>query len=1334
MSKAKRLMAAAGICLLIISLSAGSGIWAQGLEAGKDKSLTFYLPFEKDAVAVVSGGDPQPQEKSVPGQLAEGIKGKGMLLDGNTNLLVYGIPGNYNNARGTLEFWVKFLSADMSSHHYLFYEQGPYEPGSSILRIFTVPSGTGLYYNFRDLRSRWSATPFPMQEMMGEWHQIFLTWDKDIGDRLYIDGRFCGHRGGTTKTIVHNFQRGTKQYEKMTIGLSKTDASIVLDEVKIYNRMLSEEEVLQQYHALFPLKMKVSPIILHQGKSSSVNISLTNTQNREVKGDVKYQVTDQDDNVVNKGDQPKISVKPGKTVGIPIPFTPEQAGKYRLAYTFSGLTNLSRSANLYALPRIEAAVQKETHPELKLKLTKSFDCTKDYGPEEYCDDGLSKVVKSPFGAYRETGEKSWSRFAYRFFIDSPHSPYLAVLEYPDDKARIMEIMIDNKTNRVFQTIENGLITGGEFPNSNKLHEFRLLFFPPDEECTIQVMNWPLLRHKTATPAACRSIKIYQVVGGIPAVAFHNLPPANNQRLVGYEEEDTSIIRQFGGDLVGGGVDFEEMYRTLKNAADYMAFVGQNVFAHPLIHYSGALYPSEVTGQSLGRAALHPDYWMDLALELFHQKGIKFIGSICLWNHPGLEKEACLGPDKEGVAKGEETVLQVAWNGDLAQISWGHRVKYDILNPLVEKAILEMVDDILNTYGGHPAFAGISFWLMPLNSLWFDNLKWGYSDRDISLFQKETGIKVPGKVPDPQRFVKRYLFLVKKDEQMKEKWIAWRCKKVKELWMKIYQRVQAKNPDLKLNFQPNHGYDNILDFWKPGDLKSVYNYFRQGGLDMDLYKDIPNFYIGRVPRPNQRPIDEKWYTRDYDLAPANIEPFKNKGANAVWLSQVRREFDRMKYATQLPGYWFTEKDRDGKERERAAAEKSGGIMPHGDFYLEYYANALANFDVRLITDGGITTTALGHERELREFIRAYRTLPAEYFQVFKGIDDPLCVRYRKREDGYYFYLVNREHYPIEARLTFSAAKPFTLLNLASNEPKSVSTSTTVTVGPFRLLSFRAPAQVSLGDVKVSVPKEDVDWLRERVATFDDSLNALKGKGLRLNEETQGEINWIVQEIAGAWAAKPYSRLRHLLDSYRAKRVAMILKDEKLQVALSVPENPDAPKAKPANIAGNYFADPSFEQLVEGKWPPGGKVNVWSYSLGEQHPPISIDQEVFHSGQQSLKITLTPEEMKSLRESGMWVEVSPVKPGGVYAFSIWMKSDVAEMPVRLIEMTTYQVLGKYRYGWFNVGQKWKKYELIMEIPEFYQGDTWTLRLGFFRPENKVPGTIWVDDASFSSLEFE
>jgi len=1113
------------------------------------------LPFEEGIAAAVAGGESQPitegKHRSNPGQAVAGIRGRGMLLSRGERLY-YRIPGNYSNARGTMAFWIKFLEAKPDQNHRIFYELGKYKPGSQILRLFTI-SDKSLYYNFADERGRWSGTPFSIPDMLGEWHQVVLTWDKDIGDRIYVDGRFRQHRGGYTRTIVHNFQRGTKDHEIMAIGPDGgNDVKYALDEFELYGRMLSEEEIAAKYSDLFPLNMRVSPLVSRLGKPSQTVLSLVNRSSRSVKGDVVLRIGDEDGNVIKEAGGPGITIDPGKSAEVPVDYVAPAAGRYRLDCVFSADTDLRRTFFIYALPEVKGALAKQDDVQYELRLLKEFDCTKDYGPEEFCDDGTSTVVDSPMGRYRETSDRKLSRFAYRFHIEDVDAPHLAVVEYPDDKDRMIEVMIDTKTNRGAPVSECGIVTGDDFPNSNRFSEFRILFFPNEKECAIQFANWHRKGHKQGDPvppAACRRIRIYRALNGMPAVKLHNLPPLANQRLVGFEEENSTISRNLSGDLRGHGADFDSMYKTLSRYAEYMDHIGQNVFVHDLIHYAGSMYPSEVTERDLNHTSLYGDYWVDMALDIFRQRDMKFIASIVFWENPELAKTALLGPDAEGVIRGEDTVRQVAWNGELGPMGYGHHVHYDILHPLVEKQILAMVDDILRQYGGHPAFGGLSFWFWAFHSLWFENLKWGYSDTDVGLFEKETGINVPGRAPDPRRFAKRFSFLTRKDPAMREKWIAWRCKKVHELWMKIYGLVQASNPDHKLTIETwalnpgTRGENRRGDHWKPGDLKSVYNFHRNGGLDLDLFRDVPNFYIGKVYYHNHRPVDARWYDRDFEFAPANVVPFRNRGANASWLEQDRWENDNSKHSQKMPGYWWKE----------VSSNKSAPLMPHADFYLEHYAEVLASFDARLITDGGMGVTTLGHEKEVRDFYRAFRTIPAETFDLFKNVDDPLCVRHRMRDDGLYFYMVNREFYPVAATVSFDTDRPFDLLDLAADKKRKVKRTTAVTVGPFRVVSFRAPTGVSLENVTVAIPHERLAWLGQRTAEVHAMIGRLEEEKIELTGKPARETQRVTAEIDRALEEGRYARLRKLLDSYQVRRVRMLLRDERLRSFLSVPQS-------------------------------------------------------------------------------------------------------------------------------------------------------------------------------------
>src|SRR6185436_7778357 len=51
-----------------------------------------------------------------------------------------------------------------------------------------------------------------------------------------------------------------------------------------------------------------------------------------------------------------------------------------------------------------------------------------------------------------------------------------------------------------------------------------------------------------------------------------------------------------------------------------------------------------------------------------------------------------------------------------------------------------------------------------------------------------------KTDDPKRFQARYAWLM---ANAKDKWIAWRCQKIAELYTRLRDRLRQSRPDLKL---------------------------------------------------------------------------------------------------------------------------------------------------------------------------------------------------------------------------------------------------------------------------------------------------------------------------------------------------------------------------------------------------------------------------------------------------------------------------------------------------------------------------------------------------------
>jgi len=86
----------------------------------------------------------------------------------------------------------------------------------------------------------------------------------------------------------------------------------------------------------------------------------------------------------------------------------------------------------------------------------------------------------------------------------------------------------------------------------------------------------------------------------------------------------------------------------------------------------------------------------------------------------------------------------------------------------------------------------------------------------------------------------------------------------------------------------------------------------------------------------------------------------------------------------------------------------------------------------------------------------------------------------------------------------------------------------------VLAFKAPKDVSLTAVTVSIPEASRKRLDDRVAAFRAARQALTQQGMKVDGKTEAQINWVSREIESAWREHRYSRLRHLLDSYPVKK--------------------------------------------------------------------------------------------------------------------------------------------------------------------------------------------------------
>jgi hypothetical protein len=772
----------------------------------------------------------------------------------------------------------------------------------------------------------------------------------------------------------------------------------------------------------------------------------------------------------------------------------------------------------------------------KGKLLHHIDCTQEFPAEKYFALGDVKVVESPIGRYREAqGTPPTSRFGYRFAIEHVGKPHVAVIRYPDDKRRYMCVM-----DGTGYDLTTGIYTGGVQPISGKMLELRQIFWPRWNDCSIVFMTF-----SQGEQAAVAGVDIYEL-DELPPLALPGVPGDGNRRELGIQYEDPC-----GTAISEGSINHAEW---IDHIAKYARHSGQNLLVYPMAWYHGPQFPSRCepsdafdwvlapNRKQYIRWIASPNDWFGSLLERFGKDGLQFQGSMTLMRLGSLMK--AMNVDLESIQKGVDTYNNMAadnqvqtgtndwtpiynvmnyramteeckdrkplepWNPGPKTLAYGeHRNNpchmgpiFNPLHPTVQAAILAFVKDLAEQYAKYPAFKGISFNMFLTAMPWFGTIHFGYDDFSVDLFEKETGIAVPVDKAAPDRFAQRAAFLL---EKHRAHWIAWRCKKIRELFGQIHKTIAAVRSDLRVTitlwdetFVPELGYSN--EGKQFGTRKSLVELYREAGIDVDLYRNEPGLEIDRGmgnsrDRGGHGTTDDTVF-RDGDyLEQDSIDAVHNLDKPGAFIFNCWvEEWGKTSWSSAEPDdpNVTALADMDGKKAEGVFRQNSeypqdgfwwdsqSRITPGfqgGVHFLEPYAAALADLDACRITRGGLFLDK-AHTEYLQQFAAAYRALPKQKFETVGKTTDPVAVRTLVYEGKRYFYMVNRDYYPVKVTIAFNAA-PKAAENLATGQKSDLPQQWTLELGPYDLQSYAVSPDVQITGFTATPPEAIAQKLQQ-----------------------------------------------------------------------------------------------------------------------------------------------------------------------------------------------------------------------------------------------------------------
>ena len=97
--------------------------------------------------------------------------------------------------------------------------------------------------------------------------------------------------------------------------------------------------------------------------------------------------------------------------------------------------------------------------------------------------GACRIGKLGGTPYLESGEGVHSRFAYRFTLDESTPLYVFEIDYPDDRKRTMDLIVqgcgqtawDGATGANY-ALQQGVACGDEYPNTGRILTHRCLYW------------------------------------------------------------------------------------------------------------------------------------------------------------------------------------------------------------------------------------------------------------------------------------------------------------------------------------------------------------------------------------------------------------------------------------------------------------------------------------------------------------------------------------------------------------------------------------------------------------------------------------------------------------------------------------------------------------------------------------------------------------------------------------------------------------------------------------------------------------------------------------------
>ncbi len=738
---------------------------------------------------------------------------------------------------------------------------------------------------------------------------------------------------------------------------------------------------------------------------------------------------------------------------------------------------------------------------------------------------------------------SWE--AYPLPISHPGEVHVLEIEYPTDVPQAMGISLI-EPNAAGAVVPIGLDSGvyvsdEEAENPARMAKHRVVFWPKTKTPLVLITN--------RRPGACA---VYGKISVLSAPQSQlamltlgrfdsgsTLPPAfadddRGERLwAGYMDRPL-VPENFGAPEAYDEQsrrsidDWNTFHQGGTRLVKYLRHIGYNGLMLSVLADGSTIYPSELVSPTprydtgsffdTGQDPVRKDA-LELFFRLFDRERLVLI--------PALQFAAPL-PELESIKRaGGAEAEGLEWIGGDGKpwpqdgIHQGLGPYYNLLDPRVQTAMVNVVREVVARYGGHEAFGGVALQLSPESYAELPGEAWGFDDQTIARFERETKTHVPG--TGPQRFGVRAKHLTGPGRSA---WLKWRDEVVAQFHRRLEQEIATGHDGAKLYLAGGTMLENQQTQVRLRPTLSRKAKIDEAFMDLGLPLQDDSRETGivvlrpQLVRPNIAPSpagaaeSELYLSREMDML------FSAAGGRS---SLFYHEPQRARLAS------FDVESPFGASNTFAWLVSQ--MSPSGDRNRRRFVHSLAVADTVEMFDGG-WMLPLGQEASIKDVISAYRQLPKDRFRTYDGEIQPVVVRTLTHEGRTYIYLVNDSPWPAGITMQMDMPSVCNMEKLGASSgvgPLKRSPSGTtwqVSLKPFDLAAARFSSdQARILTAVVSLPPSVRESLERRI---EDLVTRVRALGNPLLENPSFESPVANQQIAG-WAARVPDGGRIALDS-------------------------------------------------------------------------------------------------------------------------------------------------------------------------------------------------------------